>query len=63
MAFCGHCCSGSWRGKHSRNAIDGAYIEHSGITKALIQRNRIAYVYRMNRHPQAGRQFITPKAV
>ncbi|WP_162737004.1 hypothetical protein [Rhizobium tropici] len=51
------------KGQYSRNVMGGAYIEHSGITKALIQRNRIAYVYRMNRHPQAGRQFITPKAV
>ncbi|WP_205926371.1 MULTISPECIES: FCD domain-containing protein [unclassified Rhizobium] len=50
-------------GKRSRKAIDSAYNEYRKMIKALIQRDRIAYVYPMNRHLQAGRQFITPKAV
>lgn len=50
-------------GKRSREAIDSAYDEHSDIIEALEQRDRIAYAYHMNRHLQAGLQFIAPKAV
>ncbi|MFK0161518.1 hypothetical protein [Rhizobium sp. NPDC090279] len=40
-----------------------AYNEHREIIKSLEQRGRIAYAYHMNRHLQAGLQFIAPKAV
>jgi len=50
-------------GKRSREAVDSAYDEHRTIIEALEQRDRIAYAYHMNRHLQAGLQFIAPKAV
>lgn len=50
-------------GKRSREAVDSAYDEHRDIIEALIKRDRIAYAYHMNRHLQAGLQFIAPKAV
>lgn len=50
-------------GKRSRQAVDSAYHDHRAIIEALEQRDRIAYAYHMNRHLQAGLQFIEPKAV
>ena len=50
-------------GKRSREAVDSAYHDHRAIIEALEQRDRIAYAYHMNRHLQAGLQFIAPKAV
>lgn len=50
-------------GKRSRAAVDSAYEDHCDIIEALEQRDRIAYAYHMNRHLQAGLQYIAPKAV
>ncbi len=50
-------------GKRSRAAVDSAYRDHRDIIEALELRDRIAYAYHMNRHLQAGLQFIAPKAV
>ncbi|NLR98458.1 FadR family transcriptional regulator [Rhizobium sp. P38BS-XIX] len=50
-------------GKRSRAAVDSAYEDHRDIMEALEQRDRIAYAYHMNRHLQAGLQYIAPKAV
>jgi len=44
-------------------AIGGAHDEQRDTIEVLEQHDRIAYVYHMNRHLQAGLQFIAPKAV
>jgi DNA-binding FadR family transcriptional regulator len=45
-------------GKEQREALDLAAAEHSDIIEALREKDRIAYVYHMNRHLQAGLKYI-----
>lgn len=45
-------------GKTKRQAVDGAYNEHSRIIKALRTKDRLAYTFYMTQHLNAGREFI-----
>lgn len=48
-------------GKEVRQALDGTYLEHEAIVDAIEARDRIAYVFHMNRHLKAGLQFTPPR--
>ena len=49
-------------GKKVRIALDGTYVEHEEIIRAIEARDRIAYAYHMNRHLKAGLRFVpTPE--
>ncbi len=45
-------------GKEQREGLDLAAAEHSDIIEAFRKKDRIAYVYHMNRHLQAGLKYI-----
>jgi GntR family transcriptional regulator, transcriptional repressor for pyruvate dehydrogenase complex len=48
-------------GKKVRVAVDGTYLEHEDVIRAIEARDRIAYAYHMNRHLRAGLRFaFTP---
>lgn len=47
-------------GKSQRLALEGVVAEHAAIVQALRQADRIAFVYHMNRHLDAGLEFIPP---
>jgi GntR family transcriptional regulator, transcriptional repressor for pyruvate dehydrogenase complex len=46
-------------GKKVRAALDGTYLEHEEIIKAIETRDRIAYAYHMSRHLKAGLRFAS----
>ena len=48
-------------GKSQRAALHGVAAEHSEILSALGRRDRIAFAYHMDRHLDAGLQFIPPR--
>jgi GntR family transcriptional repressor for pyruvate dehydrogenase complex len=45
-------------GKEVRIAVDGTYLEHDEIIKAIEAHDRIAYAYHMSRHLKAGLRFV-----
>jgi GntR family transcriptional repressor for pyruvate dehydrogenase complex len=45
-------------GKTQRKALDGAVEEHAAILEALRSANQIDFLYHMNRHLDAGLEFI-----
>ncbi|SIR27030.1 transcriptional regulator, GntR family [Rhizobium sp. RU20A] len=45
-------------GKSQRRALEGAADDHDAILAALAARDRIAFVYHMNRHLDAGLEFV-----
>ncbi len=45
-------------GKSQRRALEGAADDHDAILAALVTRDRIAFVYHMNRHLDAGLEFV-----
>ncbi len=45
-------------GKSQRLALEGVVAEHADIVQALRKADRIAFVYHMNRHLDAGLEFI-----
>ncbi|OJF91261.1 transcriptional regulator [Pararhizobium antarcticum] len=47
-------------GKSHRLALEGVVAEHAEIVQALRKTDRIAFVYHMNRHLDAGLEFIPP---
>lgn len=47
-------------GKSQRVALQGVVAEHAEIARALRKADRIAFVYHMNRHLDAGLEFIPP---
>ncbi len=46
-------------GKSQRVALKSVVVEHNDILQALRHRNRIAFVYHMDRHLSAGLEFIS----
>ncbi len=47
-------------GKSQRQVRDGVTAEHADIIQALRNRDRIAFAFHMNRHLDAGLEFIPP---
>jgi DNA-binding FadR family transcriptional regulator len=45
-------------GKSQRLTLETVAVEHADIVKALRQRDRVAFVYHMDRHLSAGLEFI-----
>jgi GntR family transcriptional regulator, transcriptional repressor for pyruvate dehydrogenase complex len=46
-----------------RRAFEGAYAEHAAIIAGLRAKDRLAYLHHMDRHLDAGLEFIPPAKV